>query len=255
MKINWKKLKALSFETIDQFSQVADFLNKKREYFYTVLKLDLLFFITLLVLAGVSVLLYISIIGWIILPFAVLTLLILLFFFGPGVNFALVHLLMKKEKPTVGNMLSAIFANLGFIFQLIVTSLLFGLGMVIVFLVIAGLLSLIDIFLPLVNLTQLFSKIILIPVAFMVNFVYIVMSIMYVSGKKGWLELPENAIDKISSKKQGFYAIALALSFIIMSLPLFFNGLIFIVLIYPLVIIPLIQCLNVMIPYFYLSKA
>jgi hypothetical protein len=253
MKINWTKMRKLAFTTIDQFSEVANFLNKNKSYFYTVMKYNVFFAILLTVLGAISFLLTISITSMIPLSFIILFAVILFFIYAYGLNFGLVFMLMKKKKPTLTNLLSSISGNLGFIFQLSVTGVLIGLGLGLIFLLFSGIIMLVDL-VPLVNLSELASKIIFAPMGILVNFVLVHMSILYLQGKRGWIKLPEKAINMITAKKEIYFSLALGLAFITSTISVFFNGLIFIFFVLFLITIPLLQSINVLVPYFFYFK-
>ncbi len=250
MKIDGPKLKVLAFDTIDRFSEVADFLNKNRDYFFTLMKFDILFCFLFLFLAGLSVLLSVSLVGLILLPLIFLFALLLLLIFSYGTSVGLVDLLVSREKPTLNKLLNSIMDNLGFIFQLSVTATVVGSCLGLVFIMLLLSVSVATIFIPTLNLSELISKFVLMPAGIMLNFVFVYMSILYFSGKRGWIELPEQAFNLVTKQKEELFALALGLSILLQSLPFFFNGLIFIFIVYPLLVTPIIQCISILVPYF-----
>lgn len=281
MSINWQGIGKLACDAVDLFSASADFLNKNRDYVRTLLKFDALFYLFSLFIAAVFSALLIALVGTTLFPlfsgsgpeqaglsgsfllslFAFLALPLIFslallagFIFAHGPTIAVVDLLSNKQPPSLSTMACCIQNNLGLLFQIAVTSILAHMTVSLLSSAILYPLAVLNMFVPVINLFSLFSTLVVLPLTLMIGFGLVRMTMLYRSGKRGWVQLPTEAFEALKARKEEAYAASLGLSLVSFGIPAFFNGGVLFLWVYLLLAFPVLQCIGILLPYFMFTR-
>ena len=275
MSVDGRSVKQASLDAIDCFSLVADFLSARPDYLVTVVWFNILTYLGFSLLAGLAILLLLPVLGVLfamsqtygvlaalaliavgatLLPLVLLLGILGFYMFNEGFVVGFVDMLMKRQKPSLGALFSSMGANVELIIQLTITALVSGIAFSALSLLFGMCVWAINLMLPIINLTLLGTSLVIIPAAIILNFGLTIMTVLYFQGKRGWTQLPQQALSIIMRRKEEFAALGLGLSFILSSLLYFFNGGILFLFVYLLLTLPLSQCMMVLVPYFAMAK-